>query len=864
MPIATGTRLGPYEIQASLGAGGMGEVYSARDTRLGRDVAVKVLPAAFASDPDRLRRFEQEARAAGTLAHPNILVLHDVGTHEGTPYLVTELLEGGTLRARMGGGALPPRKAIDYALQIARGLAAAHDRGLVHRDLKPENIFVLRDGRVKILDFGLAKLTRPEAPEGAGATRSAVPTATVDTDPGLVMGTAGYMAPEQVRGLPADHRADIFAFGAVLYEMLAGQRAFQGETSAETMTAILREEPPELSRDGRPIPAALGRIVGHCLEKSPHERFQSASDIAFALEALSGISDSGPKAAIAGAKAPSWRRFLVPALAGLALLGGGFFLGRHFPGKAAERAVDYRKLTFRRGSIQMARFSGDGHSVFYSAAWDGGPPDVYTCDLITPGSLNVGAPANSFLLAVSHSNEMAILLRYHRRPHDTAVGTLARMSPGGAPREILDNVTAADWSPDGAGLAVVHVVGNRCRVEYPIGTILWESPGWITHMRISPDGKSVAWLEHPDFPDDRGRVMVVSAGERPRVLCGDFTSEQGLAWEPTGREILFAATASGEGRSIHAVDLRGRLRSVAALPGNARVQDISPRGQVLITNDKISAGIRGRAPGESRERDLTWLDWTVPAAISTDGRMLLFDEQGEGGGLHYAACLRGMDGSPPIRLGEGGAADLSPDQKWALAVRFWVRPPEMVLLPTGTGQPRTLPPTNLENISNGQFIPNGDLLLVGNEPGRAARCYVLGAGGGALRPVTPEGIIARSGCVSPDGKWVAGLERGGELHLYPMDGGSPRAVRGSLPDETVIGWSRDGKSLYVVKPGTRPAEVFRVDLATGGRAKWAEFDGPEDRAGMFTGGMILGHDDHSYAYTYSRYLSELYLATGLR
>src|SRR5882672_10885401 len=332
MAIATGTRLGPYEIQAPLGAGGMGEVYRARDTRLGREVAVKVLPSAFASDPDRLRRFEHEARAAGQLNHPNILVIHDVGVHEGVPYLVSELLEGETLRERMEGGALPPRKAIDIALQIARGLAAAHERGLVHRDLKPENLFVLRDGRAKILDFGIAKLTRPEgaaAGDGktaAGAARSA-PTATIDTDPGLVMGTAGYMAPEQVRGQPADHRADIFAFGAILYEMLSGRRAFRGDTSAETMTAILREEPPEISREGRPLPPALDRIVRHCLEKSPQERFQSASDVAFALEALSGISDSGPKPKVA---APgSRRRFLAPALMGLILLAAGSLVGRY-------------------------------------------------------------------------------------------------------------------------------------------------------------------------------------------------------------------------------------------------------------------------------------------------------------------------------------------------------------------------------------------------------------------------------------------------------------------------------------------------------------------------------------------------------
>jgi len=864
MAIANGTRFGPYEIQTPLGAGGMGEVYRARDTRLGREVAIKVLPAAFASDPDRLRRFEQEARAASALNHPNILVLHDVGTHEGAPYLVTELLEGETLRARMGGTALPPRKAIDYALQIARGLAAAHERGLVHRDLKPENIFVLRDGRVKILDFGLAKLTRPEPPAGGGATRAAMPTATIDTDPGLVMGTAGYMAPEQVRGLPADHRADIFALGAILYEMLSGRRAFQGSTSAETMTAILREEPPDLSRDGR-LPPALERIVRHCLEKSPHERFQAASDIAFALGELSGISDSGPKTAIASAKAPSWRRLLVPAWVGLGLLAAGALVGREFPRGPAASTAEYRKLTFGRGSVKVARFSGDGHSVFYSAAWEGGRLEVYTCALDTPGSLNMGAPANSYLLGLSRSNEMAILLRYRERPQGTAVGTLARMSTGGAPREILDDVTAADWSPDGSALAVVHVVGNRYRLEYPIGTVLYESPGWITDIRVAPDGRSVAYLDHPVFPDDRGSVMTVSVGGQARVLCGGFASEQGLAWEPTGREILFSAATIGAARSIYAVDLQGRLRCAAALPGDARVHDISARGDVLITNDRISAEIRGRAAGEDKERELGWLGWSVGAAISADGRTLLFSEEGEGGGQHYAVCVRGMEGSPPVQLGEGDADDLSPDGKWALVTRFWTQPPAIMLLPTGPGQPRTLRPTGLENIEDAQFFPSGDrLLLVGNEHGHAARCYVWGLDKGAPRAITPEGIVSRAGCISPDGRLVVGFARGGEALLYPVEAGSPRAVRGKLPDEIPLGWSRDGESIYVSTPGGRPVQVFRLDLATARRTVWVTEEGPGDGTGTSGGFMIVGRDDHTYAYTYGRYLSELFLARGLR
>src|SRR5262247_547022 len=284
--IAGATRLGPYEIIAPLGVGGMGEVYRARDTRLARDVAVKVLPPAYSSDAERLQRFEQEASAAGALNHPNILVIHHIDTHEGAPYIVSELLDGETLRQRLGGTAFAQRRAIDYAGQIARGLAAAHEKGIVHRDLKPDNVFVTNDGRIKLLDFGIAKLTQPDGNQ----SQTEIPTRRVDTDPGKVMGTVGYMSPEQVKGRAVDHRSDIFSFGAILYEMLSGRRAFHGESAAETMSAILKEDPPELSDSNKNVSPALERLVNHCLEKNAEARFHSARDVAFALEALSAGS----------------------------------------------------------------------------------------------------------------------------------------------------------------------------------------------------------------------------------------------------------------------------------------------------------------------------------------------------------------------------------------------------------------------------------------------------------------------------------------------------------------------------------------------------------------------------------------------
>src|SRR5438094_1085520 len=327
MTLSPDTKLGPYEIIAPLGAGGMGEVYRARDTKLGRDVAIKLLPASFSGDSDRLHRFEQEACAAGALNHPNILVIHHIDTHKGAPYIVSELLEGETLRQRMSGAALAQRRVTDYAGQIAHGLAAAHEKGIVHRDLKPDNLFITKDGRVKILDFGIAKLTRSDSSQ----SQTDIPTRRVDTDPGVVMGTVGYMSPEQVKGRPVDHRSDIFSFGAILYEMLSGRRAFHGESAADTMSAILKEDPPDLSDTNQNVSPPLGRLVNHCLEKNPESRFHSASDLAFALEALSGSAPVSSQTMTAMTALPARARirkqlpWIVAALLALSLIAAMHF-----------------------------------------------------------------------------------------------------------------------------------------------------------------------------------------------------------------------------------------------------------------------------------------------------------------------------------------------------------------------------------------------------------------------------------------------------------------------------------------------------------------------------------------------------------
>src|SRR5215469_1643305 len=451
MSVATGSHLGPYEIQSSIGAGGMGEVYRAHDERLDRVVAIKILPASFASDPDRLQRFAQEARAAAALNHPNILSIFDIGDDHGTPYVVSELLEGETLRARLQKSPLSMRKAINYALQIARGLATAHEKGIVHRDLKPENLFITNDDRVKILDFGLAKMLAPANLHGSGEAM----TVQVATEAGLVMGTVGYMSPEQVRGKPALPESDIFAFGAILYEMVSGKRAFHRDSPADTMSAILHEEPPELTETPRNVPIGLDRVVRHCLEKNPSQRFHSAGDLAFDLESLSDISTtkSGALAAAREARAQDFRRKLT--LAGLAfavaavMLGIGWWIGR---GSGAVPPPTYQQITFRTGAIGNARFTPDG-SVVYQAAWDGGDTQLYLARMDENGSRELGLK-NAELLAVSKTGELAIRLNSLYLVGYARSGTLAPSSsqwrhPARSTRECTGRRLRPRWRYDG-------------------------------------------------------------------------------------------------------------------------------------------------------------------------------------------------------------------------------------------------------------------------------------------------------------------------------------------------------------------------------------------------------------------------------
>ncbi len=496
MQLTPGTRLGPYEVQSPVGAGGMGEVYRARDTRLDRTVAIKILPAAVSSDPDRLLRFQHEARILSTLNHPNVLAIFDVGEQDigvqnHVRYLVSEFLEGQSLREMLAAGALARRKATEYALEIAKGLAAAHEKGVVHRDLKPDNIFITRDDRVKILDLGLAKQT----PTESGAEESPTMTVPALTTAGTVMGTVGYMSPEQVRGQNVDHRSDIFSFGAVLYEMVSGKRAFSGESSVETMNAILKEDVPELSASGGHVSPGMDRIIRRCLEKKSERRFQSASDLAFAIEALSATS--GVSQAVSVAVVPARKIRVEWVMAALAILIFGLGLAALYLllyRRPAVTPAAYTQIAFRPSYIRMARFAPGG-VVVYGASVNGEPMALFSTrtDTLQSQPLNVKAD----LLSISRSGELAVSLN---QAFDAWMpsGRLARVPlGGGATRELLDDVIDADWNKDGSDLAISRRVTNGSRLEYPPGKVLYESSGWISDLRFSPTGGQIAFLDHP-------------------------------------------------------------------------------------------------------------------------------------------------------------------------------------------------------------------------------------------------------------------------------------------------------------------------------------------------------------------------------
>lgn len=829
----------------------MGEVYKARDARLRRDIALKTISSPFATDAEHLRRFEQEALATAQINHPNIVTVYDVGAAEGVTYVVSELIPGQTLRELLKRGPLPVRTTIEYGVQIANGLAAAHEHGIVHRDLKPENILVTEEGAVKIVDFGLAKLAASwSGPEGA--------TAVAETKPGIVMGTAGYMAPEQARGQDIDHRADIFSFGAVLYEMLSGHRAFDAETGSDLLAAILTSQPPPIERAGESIPPALEQILRHCLDKNRDRRFQSARDVMFALETL--LSPSGSVSVPVIRHRWPWRTIAAAATAAIiAALATYVVLRARIP-----HPLHFQQVSFRRGTIQWGRFSPDGHMFVYGAAWEGKPFEIFSGRADSPESRPLDLQ-DADVASISSSGEMLVLL--HPRPDIfiSRLGTLARVPlAGGTPHEIMESVNEADWAPDGSKFAVVLNSDGKSRLEYPSGNVLFSTAGWITHARVSPDGKMVAFLHHPVRPDDGGEVAVVDLERRLQILSRGWVSIEGLAW--AGDEILFTGAHAGL-RALYRVRMNGELRTIAEVPGSLILLDVSRSGQLLLIEENLRTALRFTTRSERIERDLGWLDVPAVRDISTDGRMILFDESGAGGGPTYAVYVRKTDGSPAIRLGEGVGCSFSPDERSVMSFDPHQNPSPLTILPIGAGQPRQIATPGLHH-ENACWLPDGrTIAFIGVEKGHGPRLYVQNLESASPRPFTPEGVRAPLGrFISPDGRYAATTSPTRRISIYSLDGKEPPIDLVKLtPGVRFCGWSSDSRFLFAATISRQwNIAIDRVEVRTGNAQRWAELQ-PADVSGLRGGGTVkITPDGNAIVYSINRSLCSLYLADQIR
>ncbi|MFO0584258.1 MAG: protein kinase [Anaeromyxobacter sp.] len=823
-----GRTLGPYRLEALVGAGAMGEVYRALDTRLGRHVALKALPARFADDPARVRRLEVEARAAAAIAHPNVVAVHDVGTGGGVPYVVSELVLGETVRSRLDRGPVPRAEALALGLQLARGLAAAHARGVVHRDLKPSNLVVTGDGTLKILDFGLARL---DGAPGAEATT-----------PGAVLGTSGYLAPEQARGEAADARSDLFSAGAILYELLSGRRAFGGATFAERLSAVLRDTPPALEDPAGPA-------IARCLEKDPARRFQTANDLAWTLEGLLGPA-APPRPAPGRARGPagpvSRRTFLLSAAAaGLA----GTAAGRWLLAPAPPAPADFQQLTFRQGRVASARFTRDGGSVVHSAAWDGLPLETFTARPGGGGIRSLGLPEGQ-VLAVSARGELALSLghRFIRGFHQAGALALVPFE-GGEPRRLGVEAQHADFTPDGGELALVRAEAGAFRLELG-GRVLREA-GWLSHPRVSPDGATVAVLEHEGPVDDRGEVVLVPVGGGAgRRIGGGWTSIDGLAWAPDGRSVWVSASRQGGNNAVRALDLDGRERAKVPTAGRLRLFDVDRDGRMAVAHTAGRMRMMVRPAGAAGDLDLSLSDVSIAVDLSADGAHVLFAEFGDVE-TAQGTYVRPTAGGPARKLGDAWPVDLADDGRGVLALSYGEGKPIVLPLEGGKARPLEAP---LEDLRWLRWCAGG-VLASGAAPGRRPRLWRLEPGRAPV-PLTQEGVHGRA-VLDAAGRRAAFVHEGRLLVVPAEASAEPSAAPGAFAGDEACGW-RGAEVL--VRTSSPPIAVRRVDPGTGASAPLLTIDPPAlGRRGVDAVVVAAGG---AYAYSYGQELSRLYLMTG--
>ncbi len=870
MNLVAGTKLGPYEIVSPLGVGGMGEVWKAHDTRLDRFVAVKVLPQEWATNAEALSRFEREAKAVAALNHPNILGIFDIGQAEGTTYAVMELLEGESLRTRLDLGPVPLRTALELGRQMAVGMAAAHDKGFIHRDIKPGNIWITKDGRLKILDFGLAKqVTRSESvSQSFLATQAVGQSQESHTKAGMILGTMGYMSPEQVRGEAVDARSDIFSFGAVLFEMLTGKRAFARNTASDTLAAILRDDFADPEGTSRLIPAGLLRILHHCIEKNPEQRFQSAHDVAFALENFSATSQSfSPFWAPIAAQNRSTSRKWAALVAGLLICAG--LAGWVLRGRSAQ-APSFKQITFRRGNVLRARFTPDGQNVVYSATWDGHPSEIFMSRLDGSGVRAVGLP-RADLMAVNAQGELLLLLKSSQWTGTSAgFGTLALSSlDGGTPREVLGGVKGADFASDGKALAVIYQEqeGGPQHLDYPLGTrIMTSNSELLGAPRISPQGDKVAFVHSSTAlgaigteggsSAQRGIAVVDRAGKRLDLKMEGAVWDEYLAWSRDGREIFFATRVG-----LRAVDLDGHVRPVSVDATPSLIHDISPQGQMLLERELYTTSSMVCSNGH--DLDLGWQENTYISGFSRDGSLALLFETGGIEANRYRPLLRRFDHSPPKVLAPGIPQDLSPDGDFAL-VFIPGDHPKLQMVPTGLGVPRDL---GLEGwvLTGGRFSKNGTHVYATARQGTGhLRILKLPMDGsrGTLLPESIQNIKA----YSPDGKQLLCIDAKGHPSITSDEGGTPRALPWTLePGESIIEWIAPDEALVMHPEDALHLRLDRVELSSGRRTVSQRLVPPDPASVTRLYNVRVSGDGKTVGFTYTRIpVSDLLVAEGLK
>jgi Tol biopolymer transport system component/predicted Ser/Thr protein kinase len=843
----------------------MGEVYRARDTRLNRTVAIKVLPNHLSSNPDLKQRFEREARAISSLNHPRICTLHDIGHQDGVDFLVMEYLEGESLAERLRKGPLPLKDSLKIGIEVCEALEAAQRAGIVHRDLKPGNIMLTKNG-AKLMDFGLAKAAVSGLTSAASAPLLSAAKTVSGTTPlspltsaGMVIGTIQYMAPEQIEGKEADARSDLFALGAVLYEMTTGKRPFDGKSQLSLASAILEKE-PEPIRTLKPLtPAAFERVVSTCLAKNPEDRFQTAHDVRLELEWLAEDLPRLTAPSAAPASKPFARALPWAVTAAILLLAlGALFLTRR------ERPLArYTNVSYRDGTLLGARFTHDGQTIVYSGRWEGDPPQISVARLGSPESRPLGIPSAE-IAAVSPSDELAVFLGCGEIYFLTCGGTLATVSlSGGSPRTLAEHVAQADWHPDGKRMVIAVLTVEGARLEFPPGHVLFQQKGgWIGHPRFSPDGSLIAFESHPILGNDDGSVDLVDLDGKHKVLSV-YASVEGIAWSPDGKEVWFAATKTrGWADTIFAITPAGRERSILSLP-SVRLHDISKDGRVLLSRETWRRQIKGFFPGDKAEHPYSWLDDTSVTAISADGRFISIYEAGE---VYYLennslAYYRATDGSPAVRLGVGTAA-ISPDGKWVVLGSNHMNPSlPLQLQPIGPGNAKNFSTPGL--IASDHYVWSDDgrqIVYEGQTDQNQWNVYKQAVTGGDPVLIKTDARDAYP-VISPDGDTIALREGRGGISLYRGNGSQPVAVKAASENEYPIRFVKGGKALLVAEQPGGELILTVIDLASGRREPWKRI--PDVYSSRANELFVATPDLKYYAYPFPRYSSVLYTVENL-